>query len=98
MGPFPASDPSDPSLTVQLPLSVWQGVLGHLELGVVRTVLPWMHAIIEQLEPQIAAAAAAQQVAVVAEARNVVAEAADAELRAHPASEPGQSPNTKAVH
>jgi hypothetical protein len=83
---------TDPPMVVQLPLSAWQIVLAHLQLGTYQAVAPSVTSILAQLEAQMAAAAAAQQAKVVVEARNVT-EAADAATR-HTANE--ANPTTKA--
>ena len=68
---------ADLQCTVQLPLSVWRIAIAHLQAGPFPEVGHSISAaLFAQIQPQVAAAAAAQQAKVIEEARNL-AEAAD---------------------
>jgi hypothetical protein len=88
---------TDLPLVVQLPLSAWQTVLAHLQVGIYQAVAPSVSSILAQLEAQLATAAAAQQAKVVEEAKNVVAEAAAQRPHA-PEDATASLQATKAVH
>ena len=89
------SDPqADPLCVVQLPLSVWRIAIAHLQASPFPEVGHSISvALFAQIQPQVAAAAAAQQARVIEEARNL-AEAADV-AKCPRTSEPSETPEVR---